>query len=122
MNKAIELVSESLNVAIKEFTVLGLPYKNLFAHHWFIGSDDPMEAKEISEKIDAELKVLNDDYAVERKHALKKVKVTVLPSAVFYDWMKAQGKEGGQNKFPRVLKGEKASSWLEFLKEKEPGE
>jgi hypothetical protein len=122
MNKAIELVSESLNLAIKEFTVLGLPYKNLFAHHWFIGSDDPMEAKEISEKIDAELKVLNDDYAVERKHALKKVKVTLLPSAVFYDWMKAQGKEGGQNKFPRVLKGEKASSWLEFLKEKEPGE
>jgi hypothetical protein len=122
MNKAIELVSESLNVAIKEFTVLGLPYKNLFAHHWFIGSDDPMEAKEIAEKIDAELKVLNDDYSVERKHALKKVKVTVLPSAVFYDWMKAQGKEGGQNKFPRVLKGEKAASWLEFLKEKEPGE
>lgn len=122
MNKAIEIASESLNVAVKEFTVLGLPYKNLFAHHWFIGTDESIDAKLLEEKIDAELKVLNDDYAVERKHALKKVKVSVLPSAIFYEWMKAQGKEGGQNKFPRVLKGEKASSWLEFLKEKEPGE
>jgi phenylacetate-coenzyme A ligase PaaK-like adenylate-forming protein len=120
MNKAIEIASESLNVAVKEFTVLGLPYKNLFAHHWFIGTDEAIDAKVLEEKIDAELKVLNDDYAVERKHALKKVKVTVLPSAVFYEWMKAQGKEGGQNKFPRVLKGEKASSWLEFLNGKGP--
>jgi hypothetical protein len=29
--------------------------------------------------------------------------------------MRTQGKEGGQNKFPRVLKGAKATSWLEFL-------
>jgi hypothetical protein len=32
--------------------------------------------------------------------------------------MKNQGKEGGQNKFPRVLKGEKAGDWVKFLSEK----
>jgi hypothetical protein len=115
MNKAIEMASEELNFRVKEFTVLGVPHKNLFAHHWYIGSDDAVDEEKLVEILDAHLKNLNDDYAVERKHALKKVKVTVLESEVFYEWMKSQGKEGGQNKFPRVIKGEKAASWIEFL-------
>lgn len=118
MNKAIELASEELNIRVKEFTVLGVPYKNLFAHHWYIGTDDPLDPGLLREKLDTHLKCLNDDYAVERKHALKKVVVDVLPTAVFYDWMKALGKEGGQNKFPRVLKGEKALDWQKFLTQK----
>lgn len=118
MNKAIELAAEELNVSVREFTVLGLPYKNLFSHQWFIGSDDAIDPQKMQEKIDVHLKVLNDDYAVERKHALKKVNVTVLESGIFYEWMKSQGKEGGQNKFPRVIKGEKAASWMEFLDKK----
>src|SRR5690606_30658775 len=98
MNKAIEMTSDQLNIRIREFTVLGIPHDNLFAHHWFIGSDDPVDSKKFQRLIDANLKTLNDDYAVERKHALKKVHVDVLPSQIFYDWMRAQGKEGGQNK------------------------
>ena len=69
------------------------------------------------QKIDDSLKQLNDDYVVERKHALKEVKLTVLSPSVFYDWLRSKGKEGGQNKFPRVLKGEKAEQWMGFLKE-----
>jgi hypothetical protein len=30
--------------------------------------------------------------------------------------MKIQGKEGGQNKFPRVIKNEKLNSWSDYLK------
>jgi hypothetical protein len=67
--------------------------------------------------IDNKLKELNDDYVVERKHALKEVKLTLLSPAVFYNWLKSKGKEGGQNKFPRVLKGEMASQWIDFLKQ-----
>ena len=122
MNKAIELAADELGIRVKEFTVLGEPYKNLFAHHWYIGSDDDISVKTLSACIDQHLKKLNDDYAVERNHALKQVKVSVLPSMVFYDWMRSQGKEGGQNKFPRVLKGEKAQVWKEFLAKKQTGE
>jgi len=32
--------------------------------------------------------------------------------------MRLQGKEGGQNKFPRVLKGEKSEAWQRFIHEK----
>lgn len=118
MNKAIELAEEDLNICVREFTVLGVPHKNLFAHHWYIGSDDEVDPQKLQEKLDAHLKSLNDDYAVERKHALKKVIVDVIPSAVFYDWMKAHGKEGGQHKFPRVLKGEKSVDWEKFVFQK----
>lgn len=118
MNKAIELAAEELNFRVKEFTVLGVPHKNLFGHHWFIGSDDSVDTQKLEQILDAQLKILNDDYAVERKHALQKVHVDVLPSSLFYEWMKVQGKEGGQNKFPRVLKGEKADNWQNFLDHK----
>lgn len=117
MNKAIELVSEELNIRIREFTVMGIPHQNLFGHHWYIGSEDQVDAKKLAKSLDKQLMKLNDDYAVERKHALKKIKVEVLAPTLFYNWMKKEGKEGGQHKFPRVLKNEKAISWTEFLKE-----
>jgi hypothetical protein len=118
MNKAIEHASEKFAIQVKEFTVLGVPHDSLFGHHWYVGTDDLVDPKILIKLIDKQLKVLNDDYAIERKHALKKVKLTLVPTALFYDWMRLQGKEGGQNKFPRVLKGDRAGSWKQFMSEK----
>lgn len=120
MNNAIELASDELNICVKEFTVAGVPDGNLFSHHWFVGSDDVVDAAVLKERIDHHLKELNDDYAVERQHALKNVLVDVIPSEMFYDWMRSQGKEGGQSKFPRVLKKEKLTSWLNFVGKEAP--
>jgi hypothetical protein len=116
MNKAIELVSEELNISIKEFTVAGIPHGSLFAHHWFVGTDDKVDPKILKEKIDTHLKELNDDYAVERSAALKQVIVDVLPIQKFYDWMESKGKVGGQNKFPRVMKNAQLDEWMDFVK------
>jgi len=69
----------------------------------------------LKQKLDDNLKQLNDDYKVERSAALKEIMVEIVPTSLFYKWMKLQGKEGGQNKFPRVLKKEKLQSWKEFL-------
>ena len=33
MNRAVEMVSEELNISIPEFTVTGIPYGNFFAHN-----------------------------------------------------------------------------------------
>jgi hypothetical protein len=115
MNKAIELVANELNIAIPEFTVAGIPYDSLFAHHWFIGTDDTVDPKALKEKIDLHLKELNDDYAVERSAALKEVLVDVLPIKTFYSWMESKGKVGGQNKFPRVMKNAQLDDWKTFL-------
>ncbi|MCH7409902.1 GH3 auxin-responsive promoter family protein [Belliella sp. DSM 111904] len=116
MNKAINLLEDACNIDVREFTVVGLPHENLFMHHWFIGTEDEVDETLLRDEIDAQLKTLNDDYVVERKHALKEVKLTRISPSLFYTWMKSEGKEGGQNKFPRVLKGEKLNSWLAFLK------
>ena len=48
-----------------------------------------------------------NDYSTERTSAFKEEFVKVLPAEVFYKWLKNQGKEGGQNKFPPVLKKRK---------------
>jgi hypothetical protein len=116
MNKAIEMVSEELNISIPEFTVAGEPYGQFFAHHWFVATDDIVNNEELRLRIDAKLKELNDDYEVERKHALKDVIVTVLSEDTFMDFMKSKGKIGGQHKFPRVLKGKMLEDWQRFLK------
>ena len=69
----------------------------------------------LRQKIDARLRELNDDYAVERDSALKDVYVTVLPEAKFMEFMRLKGKIGGQHKFPRVLKGKMLQDWQKFL-------
>jgi hypothetical protein len=115
MNKAIELVSNELNIAIKEFTVAGVPHGSLFAHQWYVGTDDKVDQKILREKIDHHLKILNDDYAVERSAALKDIYVEVLPVKTFYAWMESKGKVGGQNKFPRVIKSAQLDDWKSFL-------
>ncbi len=115
MNKAVQLASESLNISIPEFTVAGVPHGLFFAHHWYLATDDQADPLVLSHKIDEQLKVLNDDYAVERKSALKDVYVTVLPESRFMEFMRLKGKVGGQHKFPRVLKGKMLDDWQRFL-------
>ncbi len=117
MNRAIELVSLELNINIKEFTVAGIHYDTLFAHHWYIGTDDPVDSVLLRRRIDEVLKGLNDDYRVERSAALKEVVIEVMPSHVFYDYMHSIGKIGAAFKFPRVLKGKKLADWETYLQE-----
>lgn len=115
MNKAIQLSSEELNISIPEFTIAGIPHGNFFAHQWYVACNDEVDATVLRNKIDDHLKVLNDDYAVERKSALKDVYVNVLKEDVFTDFMISKGKLGGQHKFPRVLKGSMLKDWEAFL-------
>ncbi|MEQ9298134.1 MAG: GH3 auxin-responsive promoter family protein [Cyclobacteriaceae bacterium] len=115
MNKAVEIAAEQLNIHITEFAVAGYSHGPTFAHHWFVGTNDHVDEGELGRCIDDIVKGLNDDYATERAHALSEMSVKVLPTDMFYDWMRMHGKEGGQNKFPRVLKKEKLSSWEAFL-------
>ncbi len=115
MTQAIQLTGEDLNISIPEFTVSGIPHGLFFAHQWYLASDTNIDPKIIAGRIDDHLKQLNDDYAVERKSALKDVKVKVLSPDTFMDFMRAAGKEGGQHKFPRVLKGKMLKEWQHFL-------
>jgi hypothetical protein len=120
MNRAIQLVSEELNISIPEYSVVGFPHNNFFAHKWYVACNDPIDANVLAQKIDSCLCSLNDDYAVERTSALKDVMLEKLPEETFMNFMAFKGKLGSQHKFPRVLKGKMLQDWNEFLAEKKP--
>lgn len=115
MNQAIQLTSNELDICISEFTVAGEPYETFFAHHWFIATNDKVDVDEIKLTLDKHLKNLNDDYAVERKSALKDILITILSENCFLKFMESKGKVGGQHKFPRVLKGQMLEDWKQFI-------
>lgn len=115
MNKAVQLVSEELNIAMSEYTVAGVPHGLFFAHQWWIACDETADPELIRKKIDEKLIQLNDDYAVERKSALKDVYLNILPESTFMEFMRQKGKLGSQHKFPRVMKGKMLEDWVRFL-------
>ncbi|MFH0894677.1 MAG: GH3 auxin-responsive promoter family protein [Bacteroidota bacterium] len=117
MNRAIHMTEEQLGIHVREFTVAGIKYESMFAHRWFIGTDDPIDPCMLKERIDENLKLLNDDYRVERIAAIRNVLVEVLPNEAFYRFMEKRGKIGAQNKFPRVIKGALLDEWESFISE-----
>ncbi len=117
MNRAIKMLQDDENIEIREFTVAAIRYDSLFAHKWYLGTDDKIDSEVARFKIDEYLKILNDDYRVERIAAIKEVFVEILPTEAFSNWMKIHGKEGGANKFPRVIKDKQLSDWEEYIKQ-----
>ena len=117
MIQAIQKVSEVLRINIQEFTVSASLDEYGFCHNWFIGSDSGECSEEtVVYLLDKYLCELNDDYATERKWVLKKINLKRYRTEVFYNFLKSIGKNGAQNKFPSVLKGERLVQWEEFLK------
>ena len=115
MNMAVKMAEDQLNIEVREFTVAGIKHDSMFAHKWFVGTDSKVNPEELAQAIDENLKVLNDDYRVERIAAIKEVFVEVLPSDAFYSWMRMKGKEGAQNKFPRVIKHKQFEEWENYV-------
>jgi hypothetical protein len=115
MNNAIELAANETNIYIPEFTVAGVPHGSFFAHEWYVATNDKINEQAFATLLDEKIKILNDDYAVERKHALKNISVKALPEDIFLKFMQSKGKMGGQHKFPRVLKGQMLTDWKKFI-------
>lgn len=117
MTQAVDMLANELGVNITEFTVAGIKHETMYAHHWYLGTDDPIDPQVAIKKIDEYLCKLNDDYAVERTEAIKELFIDVLPTEVFYKFMEEKiGKWGGATKFPRVLKGQRYEMWVEYLR------
>jgi acyl-CoA synthetase (AMP-forming)/AMP-acid ligase II len=115
MNCAVKRVAEEINFNINEFTVCGIPHDGMFAHKWYVGVTNTMDNDALKTTLDNILCSLNDDYATERKHALKDIFIEQIPLELFYSFLEKKGKLGGQNKFPRVIKGELLAEWEAFI-------
>jgi hypothetical protein len=115
MNEAIADLDKEMGITVREFTVAALPYEGYFCHRWYIGTDDPVDARQVEERLDALLKAHNKNYGRARGRALKKVFVEVISPAMFYQWQEHRNKLGGQTKTPRVMTEEQFAEWEAFI-------
>ena len=118
MNQGIRHASETMDVDVKEFVVAAINTPTGFAHRWYVGSDSTVDAATFVQLLDNHLCDINDDYATERKAVLRDPQLDIIPSTLFYEYLKSKGKIGGQAKFPRVMKAEQFADWENFVASK----
>ncbi|MCC7467037.1 MAG: GH3 auxin-responsive promoter family protein [Saprospiraceae bacterium] len=111
-------VANAEGVRIVEFTVApqvtppegGLPY-----HEWFIEFDNqPADLEAFALKVDAAMRGQNiyyDDLIT--GNILRPLVIRPLKRDAFREYMKSQGKLGGQNKVPRLANDRKIADWFQ---------
>ncbi|MFT5156961.1 MAG: hypothetical protein ACI83I_001511 [Bacteroidia bacterium] len=110
---ALMTTLKETNYKIIEFTVApqvspanGLPY-----HEWFISFENVPEAADLellAQKIDRALQTKNSYYKdLITGSVLRTLVITPLQSNAFIEYMKEEGKLGGQNKVPRLANDRK---------------
>jgi len=116
----LEIANEE-GVGITEFTVapqVNPPAGELPYHEWFIEfSNPPQDLKAFSKKVDKALQKKNIYYfdLIEGK-ILQPLIIRLLQKDAFVDYMRAEGKLGGQNKVPRLANDRKIAESLIKLK------
>ena len=114
-------VANAAGVRIVEFTVApqvnppqgGLPY-----HEWFIEFDNaPADLEVFAMLVDVAMRKQNIYYdGLIAGGILRTLKITALKRDAFREYMKSQGKLGGQNKVPRLSNDRKIADWFENWK------
>ncbi len=117
VENALLSVAKAENVKVIEFTVApqinppqgGTPY-----HEWLIEFDKPpVNLESFAQKVDAMMVQQNIYYDdLIKGGILKTLQITPLQKNAFRNYMKSQGKLGGQNKVPRLANDRKIADWL----------
>ena len=113
---AILEVAREMNVSIVEFTVA--PYiaqgEGKSYHEWLVEFErPPLDMDLFTSKLDQAMCVKNVYYQdLITGHILKPLELVVLPKNAFINYMKSEGKLGGQNKVPRLSNDRKIADAL----------
>lgn len=104
---ALRKASETTGARITEYTAgpVYMEEGSKGAHQWIVEfSTPPADMELFTDTLDLTLQSINSDYEAKRFRdtTLRRPVVTVVPEGTFYRWMKERGKEGGQNKVPRL--------------------
>lgn len=104
--RAISIACEQHHCLVTDFSV-GPIYmdQGKGAHEWVIEFDQsPADIQAFAQSLDLALQSVNSDYEAKRTKniALQQLKINVVRQGTFYEWMKSQGKVGGQHKVPRL--------------------
>ncbi len=107
VEKALSEACKATGAVICEYTVapVYMSSQNKGRHQWLIEFEHAPSSIEIfTSVLDAALQAVNSDYEAKRYKniTLDMPEITVARHNQFYDWLKAQGKLGGQHKIPRL--------------------
>ncbi|NCT10049.1 MAG: GH3 auxin-responsive promoter family protein [Flavobacteriia bacterium] len=105
---ALKLACEKTQSTIVDYTVapIFMEGKNSGGHEWMIEfKEHPSNLLYFTELLDNALKSINSDYEAKRYNniTLTLPKINVAKEGLFYEWLKKNGKLGGQHKVPRLL-------------------
>ena len=117
VEEAMKKAISEFNFSITEFTVApqitpseeSLPY-----HEWLVEFDtSPENLQKVAQFLDAEMQKQNSYYfdLIEGK-VLQPLKISALKRDSFHNYMKSEGKLGGQNKVPRLSNDRKIADAL----------
>ena len=109
---ALKQACEKTDAEISEYTVapIFMMDEKSGGHEWLIEfSKEPSCINYFTELLDNALKSINSDYEAKRYNnmTLAMPKVNVAKPGLFYDWLKKNGKLGGQHKVPRLSNSRK---------------
>jgi hypothetical protein len=111
--------AEETNTRIVEFTVAPMVAANdeKSFHEWFVEFEEmPSDLNAFAEKVDQHMRSKNIYYDdLIRGNILRPLVIRPLKKNAFIDYMRAQGKLGGQNKVPRLSNDRKIASELEKM-------
>ncbi|MFN5375581.1 MAG: GH3 auxin-responsive promoter family protein [Chitinophagaceae bacterium] len=111
--------AEQTNTRIVEFTVAPMVAANdeKSFHEWFVEFEEmPADLNAFAEKVDQHMRSKNIYYDdLIRGNILRPLVIRPLKKNAFIDYMRAQGKLGGQNKVPRLSNDRKIASELEKM-------
>lgn len=110
--KALKKACDDTNAQIRDYTACPIYFKDNEpgAHEWIIEFEKaPKEFERFIDILDNTLREVNSDYDAKRfkDMALKRPTVHQAPNGIFYNWLKAKGKLGGQHKVPRLANDRK---------------
>ena len=116
-DRALAQAAASCGVEVVEYTAapVYMSQKTQGRHEWMIEfNTPPKDLKQFETLLDEHLKALNSDYEAKRYKDMTMLspKINVAQNGLFYRWLAATNKLGGQHKVPRLLNDRKLMEQL----------
>ena len=104
---ALAQAAKTFGVEIVDYTVapIFMEQNKKGAHEWMIEfKTPPTDIEAFKNELDLNLQKINSDYEAKRYNnmTLNQLKLNIAKEHLFFNWLKNQGKLGGQNKIPRL--------------------
>jgi len=105
--EALRRAAQTVHCEIKDYTAapVFMEGREKGAHEWIIEfKEPPMSMIDFNNQLDRALQEVNSDYEAKRFNntTLNPPKIHAARKNLFYDWLKAKDKLGGQHKIPRL--------------------